>query len=91
MSATISAQQLVRMATTQSQAEFFSQLAEPFTGEALFDCLPDLTALLIENGADVNAASFGQTPLARLENVKDMNPGPCAATEQVLLSHGARK
>jgi AraC-like DNA-binding protein len=30
------------MAITKSQAEFFSQLAEPFTGEALFDCLPDL-------------------------------------------------
>lgn len=59
--------------------------------DATFDCLPDLTALLIENGADVNAAAFGETPLARLENVKDMNPGPCAATEQVLLAHGARK
>ena len=40
--------------------------------DAAFACLPDLTALLIENGADVNAASFGQTPLARLENVKDI-------------------
>jgi PAS domain S-box-containing protein len=30
------------MAITESQTEFFSQLAEPFTGEALFDCLPDL-------------------------------------------------
>jgi AraC-like DNA-binding protein len=27
---------------TQLQTELFSQLAEPFTGEALFDCLPDL-------------------------------------------------
>lgn len=26
----------------QLQSELFSQLAEPFTGEALFDCLPDL-------------------------------------------------
>jgi PAS domain S-box-containing protein len=30
------------MAITESQTEFFSQLAEPFTGEALFDCLADL-------------------------------------------------
>ena len=28
------------------QAELFSQLAEPFTGEALFDCLPDLVFFL---------------------------------------------
>jgi AraC-like DNA-binding protein len=30
------------MAVTRKQAEFLSQLAEPFTGEALFDCLPDV-------------------------------------------------
>lgn len=30
------------MPSTQLQTELFSQLAEPFTGEALFDCLPDL-------------------------------------------------
>jgi PAS domain S-box-containing protein len=30
------------MAITVTQAELFSMLAEPFTGEALFDCLPDL-------------------------------------------------
>jgi len=30
------------MTDTQRQSELFSQLAEPFTGEALFDCLPDL-------------------------------------------------
>lgn len=30
------------MKPAQLQAELFSQLAEPFTGEALFDCLPDL-------------------------------------------------
>ena len=28
------------MASNETQAEFFRQLAEPFTGEALFDCLP---------------------------------------------------
>jgi len=31
------------------QAEFFRQLAEPFTGEALFDCLPDLV-FFVKNG-----------------------------------------
>lgn len=30
------------MATTKLSAELFSQFAEPFTGEALFDCLTDL-------------------------------------------------
>jgi AraC-like DNA-binding protein len=30
------------MTPAQIQHELFSQLAEPFTGEALFDCLPDL-------------------------------------------------
>ena len=30
------------MTTTQLQSEFFSQLSEPFTGEALFDCLTNL-------------------------------------------------
>jgi AraC-like DNA-binding protein len=30
------------MTPTELQAELFSQLAEPFTGEALFDCLGDL-------------------------------------------------
>ncbi len=30
------------MTPNQLQKELFSQLAEPFTGEALFDCLPDL-------------------------------------------------
>lgn len=30
------------MTATELQAELFSQLAEPFTGEALFDRLPDL-------------------------------------------------
>lgn len=28
--------------TTAPPADFFAQLAEPFTGELLFDCLPDL-------------------------------------------------
>lgn len=30
------------MNSTRPSAAFFSELAEPFTGEALFDCLPDL-------------------------------------------------
>ena len=30
------------MISTRSSADFFSQLAKPFTGEALFDCLGDL-------------------------------------------------
>ncbi len=30
------------MTAHPSPADFFSQLAEPFTGEALFDCLPDV-------------------------------------------------
>jgi PAS domain S-box-containing protein len=30
------------MTISKSQAEFFSQLAEPFTGEAIFDCLGDV-------------------------------------------------
>ena len=30
------------MTTQQPRAELFARLAEPFTGEALFDCLPDL-------------------------------------------------
>jgi len=30
------------MTQAELQAELFAQLAEPFTGEALFDCLPDL-------------------------------------------------
>jgi AraC-like DNA-binding protein len=30
------------MTPTELEFELFSQLAEPFTGEALFDCLPDL-------------------------------------------------
>lgn len=30
------------MTPAQLQSELFSQLADPFTGEALFDCLPDL-------------------------------------------------
>ncbi len=58
--------------------------------EAAFACLPNLTSLLIDNGADVNAVSSGQTPLDRLRNIKDMNPGPCGATEQILLAHGAK-
>jgi ankyrin repeat protein len=57
--------------------------------EASFACLPNLVALLIDNGADVNARSSTQTGLARLRNVKDMNPTECGQTEQVLLAHGA--
>jgi len=34
------------MTPDQLQAELFSQLAEPFTGEALFDCLGDLVFFL---------------------------------------------
>ena len=34
------------MNPAQLQRELFSQLAEPFTGEALLDCLPDLTFFL---------------------------------------------
>jgi PAS domain S-box-containing protein len=34
---------------TQLQAELFSQLAGPFTGEALFDCLPDLVFFIKNN------------------------------------------
>src|SRR5579859_1801556 len=30
------------MSLSPLQTELFSQLAEPFTGESLFDCLPDL-------------------------------------------------
>jgi ankyrin repeat protein len=56
---------------------------------AAFSCLPNLVSLLIDSGADVNAAASGQTPLARLRNIKDMNPVPCGATEQILLAHGA--
>ncbi|MEQ1756116.1 MAG: ankyrin repeat domain-containing protein [Micropepsaceae bacterium] len=59
--------------------------------EAAFACLPNLVGLLIDHGADVNAKSSGQTPLARLENIKDMHPVECGATEQVLLAHGATK
>ena len=40
--ASILAQRYKRMSPTQLQRELFSQLAEPFTGETLFDCLPDL-------------------------------------------------
>jgi len=57
--------------------------------DAAFSCLPNLVSLLIDSGADVNAAASGQTPLARLRNIKDMNPVPCGATEQILLAHGA--
>ncbi len=32
----------LHMDSTVLQREFFSQLGDPFTGEALFDCLPDL-------------------------------------------------
>jgi AraC-like DNA-binding protein len=38
-----------RMTHAELQAELFAQLAEPFTGEALFDCLPDLV-FFIKNG-----------------------------------------
>lgn len=34
------------MTPAQLQSELFSQLAEPFTGESLFDCLPDLVFFL---------------------------------------------
>jgi AraC-like DNA-binding protein len=34
------------MTPSQLQAELFSQLAEPFSGEALFDCVPDLVFFL---------------------------------------------
>lgn len=37
------------MTPTQLQAELFSQLAGPFTGEALFDCLPDLVFFIKNN------------------------------------------
>ena len=57
--------------------------------EASFACLPNLVALLIDNGADVNARSSTQTGLARLRNIKDMHPTECGQTEQVLLAHGA--
>jgi ankyrin repeat protein len=59
--------------------------------DAAFSCLPNLTTLLLDAGANVNAAAFGQTPLARLANIKDMHPAECGATEQVLLAHGATK
>ena len=36
------------MSPAQLQSEFFSQLAEPFTGEALFDCLADV-AFFVKN------------------------------------------
>jgi PAS domain S-box-containing protein len=36
------------MTPEQLQSEFFSQLAGPFTGEALFDCLPD-AAFFVKN------------------------------------------
>ena len=42
----ISAQRPKRMTPAQLQSELFSQLAEPFTGESLFDCLPDLVFFL---------------------------------------------
>lgn len=38
---TISAQRRT-MTSADSQRDFFSRLAAPFTGEAVFDCLPDL-------------------------------------------------
>jgi AraC-like DNA-binding protein len=37
------------MTPTQLQAELFSQLAGPFTGEALFDCLADLVLFIKNN------------------------------------------
>lgn len=37
------------MTPTQLQAELFSQLAGSFTGEALFDCLPDLVFFIKNN------------------------------------------
>ena len=58
---------------------------------AAFGCLPKLSAALIDAGADVNASVFGQTPLERLSNIQDMNPGPCGETANVLLAHGATK
>ena len=58
---------------------------------AAFGCLPKLSAALIDAGADVNATVFGQTPLARLSNIQDMNPSPCGETAGVLLAHGATK
>jgi hypothetical protein len=57
--------------------------------DAAFSCLPDLVTLLLDNGADVNARASTQTPLGRLENIKDMHPAECTATEQILLAHGA--
>ena len=68
--------------------------ANKYGGTALMDaalsCLPKLVSLLIDSGADVNAVSFGHTPLARLRNIKDMHPAECGATERVLLAHGAK-
>jgi PAS domain S-box-containing protein len=37
------------MTPSELQAELFSQLSEPLTGEALFDCLPDVV-FFIKNG-----------------------------------------
>ena len=43
-----------RISTTELQTELFSQLAEPFTGEALFDCLRDVVYFIKnDRGEDV--------------------------------------
>jgi hypothetical protein len=72
-----------------ADVNYANKYGETVLMEAAFSCLPNLVSLLIDSGAHINAVSFGQTPLARLRNIKDMHPVECGATEQVLLAHGA--
>ncbi len=51
------------MTPTELQAEFFAHVAEPFTGEALFDCLPDIVYFI--KNAEARYVVVNQTVVER--------------------------
>lgn len=88
------------MAQTTLQTELFSRLAEAFTGEALFDCLPDLVFFIKNRRGEyvvVNQTLVercGKREKAELigRRVDEMFPGPLAAgyraQDEAVFRHG---
>jgi AraC-like DNA-binding protein len=85
----------------QLQSELFSRLAEPFTGEALFDCLPDLVFFIKNQRGEyvvVNQTLVGRCGRRTKEELigrrpDELFPAPLGdsyrAQDENVLRHGA--